>query len=227
MEFPSHDRGTTRPMHISVRLFGRPSEVLEVRAADIPRARKSMMAATIGILGSGAVGERLPLTSSQRVGRSRSSTTSVGSARAGWCRHLLPVPGWSRRSAPCRRRLLASAPATEAGGRVMFLSGDDKDAKAVVSALIDDIGYAPVWDSNPAWAATDSACTGLCQHRLPSCTSKRIACSLRLLPAASTAALRSRPKVVRCPLVTDSRCAAPYDDSRWRTSCENGFAERS
>jgi predicted dinucleotide-binding enzyme len=26
----------------------------------------------------------------------------------------------------------------------MFLSGDDADARAVVSALIDDIGYAPV-----------------------------------------------------------------------------------
>jgi predicted dinucleotide-binding enzyme len=40
--------------------------------------------------------------------------------------------------------LLASARATAAGRRVMFLSGDDADARAVVSALIDDIGYAPV-----------------------------------------------------------------------------------
>jgi 8-hydroxy-5-deazaflavin:NADPH oxidoreductase len=40
--------------------------------------------------------------------------------------------------------VLASAPATAAGRRVMFLSGDDADARAVVSALIHDMGYAPV-----------------------------------------------------------------------------------
>jgi 8-hydroxy-5-deazaflavin:NADPH oxidoreductase len=40
--------------------------------------------------------------------------------------------------------VLASAPATADWRRVMFLSGDDTDARAVVSALIDDMGYAPV-----------------------------------------------------------------------------------
>ena len=40
--------------------------------------------------------------------------------------------------------VLALPPATEAGRRVMFLSGDDKDARAAVGALIDDIGYAAV-----------------------------------------------------------------------------------
>jgi predicted dinucleotide-binding enzyme len=40
--------------------------------------------------------------------------------------------------------LLALPPATEAGRRVMFLSGDDEDARSAVSALVDDIGYAAV-----------------------------------------------------------------------------------
>ena len=40
--------------------------------------------------------------------------------------------------------VLASAPATAAGRRVMFLSGDEADARVVVSALIADIGCAPV-----------------------------------------------------------------------------------
>lgn len=40
--------------------------------------------------------------------------------------------------------VLALPPATEAGRRVMFLSGDDEDARAAVGALIDDIGYAAV-----------------------------------------------------------------------------------
>lgn len=40
--------------------------------------------------------------------------------------------------------VLALPPATEAGLRVMFLSGDDEDARAAVGALIDDIGYAAV-----------------------------------------------------------------------------------
>ena len=40
--------------------------------------------------------------------------------------------------------VLALPPANEAGRRVMFLSGDDEDARAAVGALIDDIGYAAV-----------------------------------------------------------------------------------
>ncbi|TCC54378.1 NADP oxidoreductase [Kribbella pittospori] len=40
--------------------------------------------------------------------------------------------------------VLALPPANAAGRRVMFLSGDDAEARAVVSVLIDDIGYAPV-----------------------------------------------------------------------------------
>ncbi|WP_329474932.1 hypothetical protein OG555_24785 [Kribbella sp. NBC_01484] len=41
--------------------------------------------------------------------------------------------------------VLALPPATVAGRRVMFLSGDDEDARAAVGALIDDIGcYAAV-----------------------------------------------------------------------------------
>jgi predicted dinucleotide-binding enzyme len=40
--------------------------------------------------------------------------------------------------------VLALPPATEAGRRVMFLSGDDQDARVVVGSLIDEIGYAAV-----------------------------------------------------------------------------------
>jgi predicted dinucleotide-binding enzyme len=40
--------------------------------------------------------------------------------------------------------VLASGPATGAGRRVMFLSGNDPDARAVVTDLITDIGYAPI-----------------------------------------------------------------------------------
>jgi len=40
--------------------------------------------------------------------------------------------------------VLAMPPATATGRRVMFLSGDDADGRTAVSALIDDIGYAPV-----------------------------------------------------------------------------------
>ncbi|MFG1905685.1 NADPH-dependent F420 reductase [Kribbella sp. NPDC048928] len=40
--------------------------------------------------------------------------------------------------------VLALPPATEAGRRVMFLSGDDQDARVVVGALVDEIGYAAI-----------------------------------------------------------------------------------
>jgi predicted dinucleotide-binding enzyme len=40
--------------------------------------------------------------------------------------------------------VLALPPASAAGRRVMFLSGDDAEARAAVSSLIDDIGYAAV-----------------------------------------------------------------------------------
>jgi len=109
----------------------------------------------------------------------------------------------------------------------MFLSGDDKDARAVVSALTDDIGYAPVWDSNPAWAATDSACTGICQHRLPVLHIGADRVQFEAVAGRIDCGVEESAEGGQVPLVTDSRCAAPYDDSRWRTSCENGLAERS
>jgi predicted dinucleotide-binding enzyme len=40
--------------------------------------------------------------------------------------------------------VLAMPPVTATGRRVMFLSGDDANARSAVGALIDDIGYLPV-----------------------------------------------------------------------------------
>jgi len=40
--------------------------------------------------------------------------------------------------------ILAQSPEDDGGRRVAFLSGDDPDARKVVSALIDDLGFAPM-----------------------------------------------------------------------------------
>ena len=40
--------------------------------------------------------------------------------------------------------ILAQSPEEDGGRRVVFLSGDDLDARNAVSALIDDLGFAPM-----------------------------------------------------------------------------------
>jgi predicted dinucleotide-binding enzyme len=40
--------------------------------------------------------------------------------------------------------ILAQSPEEDGGRRVVFLSGDDRDARKDVSALIDDLGFAPM-----------------------------------------------------------------------------------
>lgn len=61
--------------------------------------------------------------------------------------------------------VLASAPVTAAGRRVMFLCGNDADGRVVVSGLIDDIGYASVdpgsWASGSALQQLGGPLAGL------------------------------------------------------------------
>jgi predicted dinucleotide-binding enzyme len=57
--------------------------------------------------------------------------------------------------------ILAQSPEDDGGRRVVFLSGDDPDARKNVSALIDDLGFAPMdlgslQDGAPSSASTPS-----------------------------------------------------------------------
>jgi 8-hydroxy-5-deazaflavin:NADPH oxidoreductase len=41
-------------------------------------------------------------------------------------------------------KVLAADPSVGNGKRVLFISGDDKDAKAIVSGIVSKIGFAPI-----------------------------------------------------------------------------------
>ena len=55
-----------------------------------------------------------------------------------------PAPGSSRLPTPCSGTCLRAEPKQNGGRRVLFMSGDDRDAKGQVSAILEKAGFATI-----------------------------------------------------------------------------------